>query len=595
MTLPRLQQASLIPDLPSTRGSVIQWDGLQSWDATQRRALGYAASLWEEQLRTIYPQVRIRVGFLPKESPLLVQTTISPYSQTLTGPQKVGENSYTLPLAYVKNYMIEAPQLTDHIDLSEIEQKEDISLLFNPDSTLFYWGTDAMCPADRFDFVTVAIREMAKAMGIVSSAQTDIEGNLLIHPRQKILQLDACLGLDRWSSQSADLLSQLTAADGVKSISSNSKPTVSYPLYAPANFESGRSLNYFEESWAIDNGLEFLKPHLHKGEAYHRIGQAITALMDDILQWKKPDDMLLGYPEQYQLTNTQVVEYQQGVIMQPIAHSSKLAKASILSSYPHNTTEDETIDQWRLEILTKAGIFQSVKTQSEVALPFEVIPEQITDSEQWARSIEGDLRARVYYKNQHPATYTYLYLDYLPETPELTVSSIYGVSTNDPCEPMPLLGYKALGAKELTVMHESEDGTQFYTLNPDGDRFVLTNIDPYIENSFTLLSNNNNGYKISKVVVWGGFESTSLSDINAETDLSLYPNPTINQLNMVGLAPTNSLYQTEIIDLSGRLVYKTMISADTPSVNVETLEKGTYLLRIFGENQPIRTLSFIKK
>lgn len=72
--------------------------------------------------------------------------------------------------------------------------------------------------------------------------------------------------------------------------------------------------------------------------------------------------------------------------------------------------------------------------------------------------------------------------------------------------------------------------------------------------------------------------------------LAVYPNPVNDILYIEGLQNYHSI---EVIDISGRIVQQQKVSAGTGSINVYSLSKGNYILKL-KNNAGIQILKFIK-
>ena len=78
--------------------------------------------------------------------------------------------------------------------------------------------------------------------------------------------------------------------------------------------------------------------------------------------------------------------------------------------------------------------------------------------------------------------------------------------------------------------------------------------------------------------------------------VSLYPNPTINKLNIVVDKPVSSAYSYEIYTQSGSKIANGMLdysNSHIQCIQTEDLAQGLYILRISNE-QSNETLYFIK-
>ena len=81
------------------------------------------------------------------------------------------------------------------------------------------------------------------------------------------------------------------------------------------------------------------------------------------------------------------------------------------------------------------------------------------------------------------------------------------------------------------------------------------------------------------------------------SNLTLYPNPAINQLQMSYEALQEGSVQAEIIDFQGRILYRQTISCQEGTnqaiIPVAQLQRGLYLFRLQNGNN-VETIKFIK-
>lgn len=77
--------------------------------------------------------------------------------------------------------------------------------------------------------------------------------------------------------------------------------------------------------------------------------------------------------------------------------------------------------------------------------------------------------------------------------------------------------------------------------------------------------------------------SNSTNNISANTPIHVYPNPFTEQI--IIRVPYLEKYEAEIISITGKSVYKTNISQKNNVINLESIEQGTYLLKITTQNQ----------
>ena len=88
-----------------------------------------------------------------------------------------------------------------------------------------------------------------------------------------------------------------------------------------------------------------------------------------------------------------------------------------------------------------------------------------------------------------------------------------------------------------------------------------------------------------------GFHQASLGIISLNEDvyskISLYPNPTVDIINLE-LRGVEGLYaQVNILDLSGKIIYSELVATNNEKhqINTSILKIGSYILEVIGEEQ----------
>ncbi|MGB0882451.1 MAG: T9SS type A sorting domain-containing protein [Vicingaceae bacterium] len=93
------------------------------------------------------------------------------------------------------------------------------------------------------------------------------------------------------------------------------------------------------------------------------------------------------------------------------------------------------------------------------------------------------------------------------------------------------------------------------------------------------------------------YEISVITGINKTTihlEMSVYPNPTTNYLSLkVGSEKLESLtYQ--LIDLQGKVIENTKVTANNTTIKMEALPKAIYFLNVSDNNQLVKTFKIIK-
>ncbi len=82
--------------------------------------------------------------------------------------------------------------------------------------------------------------------------------------------------------------------------------------------------------------------------------------------------------------------------------------------------------------------------------------------------------------------------------------------------------------------------------------------------------------------------AVSLNDINS-VDFHLYPNPIESAIH---IDAEENLFSIEILDLSGRVIYKTKPNAQSFIMDVSWLESGSYIIEVQFADLSLRKMIF---
>lgn len=584
------------------QGTVFNVVYKSNFNVSQRRAIEYAAKLWEEQLRACYPKINLHVSQESLNS-LLGKTKVlyyrDQYHELMSG-------------ALLKSWQITAPEFLSNIEnFSAFEQGADIAVTFNSNMMdSFYWGTDGNTPADQYDAVTFMIREIAK--GLEFSTTLMKRGNTYYIGQQgKLNILDKKLGFSDYTSGSSELANKIAAGD----------ITLTLYLEHPLVFRADKLFKAVTDESAAQNGAMFLTAELPKGSSYHEIGESICHFMDFGLNWLPPIPVgdesrpaeststdLVGYNTDYTFSNQ---TYRRVAVETDSVVAGLRSEVVPLFDYIQpdegkNFDGELGLDEWRLDMLRADGKYIPLKSLSGYSPTFTINSIDIPTDVVWARNADGYLRGRIYYKDpfEEPPRYRfeYIYLDYLPEEPEL--EAVTQEPRTRSSIPELMLAFKAFGAETVRVVHENEDGEVSYDFDPDIELIDMRHVDPFIENRFTLTAINKHGQKMSKTVTWGGYEF--LRQYNQRIR-SLHSAATSESLRLT-LIKKNTLGDDLSDGASAGTIVDYRISsliggipvlfgyADTHNIEVPIgdIPRGAYIVRVTDETGNVYTSKFIK-
>jgi hypothetical protein len=106
-------------------------------------------------------------------------------------------------------------------------------------------------------------------------------------------------------------------------------------------------------------------------------------------------------------------------------------------------------------------------------------------------------------------------------------------------------------------------------------------------------SNDGNGAFSGHVRVFDLSTVLSIPTIDLESSISFYPNPSNDFINIS--SNRDQLLKIELYNMTGSLIFKTDLNADTYSLNIANYQSGLYLLRVFGQNNDIINTKIVKE
>jgi hypothetical protein len=147
-----------------------------------------------------------------------------------------------------------------------------------------------------------------------------------------------------------------------------------------------------------------------------------------------------------------------------------------------------------------------------------------------------------------------------------------------------------INSKQFEVQ-QSFDGVNFTTIG-----IVAASGNSAIENHYSFskkLISQTNYFRLLMLDMDGASKFSPVLSVTGNCSnnvITIYPNPVKDILYIDGLQNYHSI---EVIDITGRIVQQQTVSAGTGSINVHSLSKGNYILKL-KSNAGIQTLKFIK-
>lgn len=386
----------------------------------------YACKIVEEYLPPCTP-ITVKVStkkIIGPESPVI--STFKALSYENFGDVSAFKNT---PMTMIKGVTlgeysigVDKSFLTSIPDANFLTEKPDIEICYNSYrlSELSY-SLDAS-PGDKYDFVSVAIRDLLKGFGLFSTFKYDRNKKELNNPDAPMIpfehKINQALGPENTPAQK---LINATQGEIILSEESSSR---SLKLYAPTTWSAGKSLSFFipQEDCNISKVLSY---DFCRGMATRSLqdeyGQFIFT---DLLGWKinflvgndtpttgygGSTALLMPYNGSISLANSDKYGLKYSI---PNDNFGKTRKQYISSEVPQEVVEyfekfvpfsmkdmdDLRSDKSIISILKKDGTWDIV-----YSLPTRGFPNQISmsdldfhcDESQYARTVDGYFRARM--------------------------------------------------------------------------------------------------------------------------------------------------------------------------------------------------------
>jgi len=87
---------------------------------------------------------------------------------------------------------------------------------------------------------------------------------------------------------------------------------------------------------------------------------------------------------------------------------------------------------------------------------------------------------------------------------------------------------------------------------------------------------------------------TGINELGINLDVSVYPNPTTNFLQLKVESEKVQSLSYQLVDLQGKVVANKKVSANTSTINMESLPRAAYFLRVNDNQQNVKTFKIIK-
>lgn len=621
-------------DLPVVRkingGTVFRVTYEGNWTNDMKGAFEYACKIWEEQLPQALPlNITAKIGTIRGGGGQKLLSKVN-YTEYLNSLSALSSQIKAVVLdEYQRGNSV---QFVDSIKGSDFFDKADISITYNEDLLDEFSYSLYATPLDKYDFVTVALRDIAKGLGISSRIMADVANKKIIYTGGGTSPYEEWI----YSAIGGGNASQayVNATKGSLPVKIDGYGTLS--LYAPSPFQNGVSLNAFIPD-PNKNITQLLTYEFGRGTVIRDITDNYQSLFKYGLGWEAAIATGGAHSDANGVTtgNTgEAIPYGgtiTGGTPNFLTEANSINKQQSWNIETYNTSDfnieeycwpydcnyrpNAPIDTegWTVALLKKDGTWDIVYDISVIPSYLDVSMNDFQyhyDMNEYARTADGFLRCRVvynqnYWDNIYDRTYRsmktrYYVLNYLPQRTEMKFSGVMPTTstralTNEYMRDIKI-GIKNLEGTERIVVEQLDEGERVpskFEVNDFKKGYFVATVDKEFYSEFTIVAYNKNGSTRSETIEIAPLEPASQNfEIQVLNDEIKIKNARKRNL------PKTLLASYEILPLNNyvsRSLLKGNIESNEPSINISSLRAGTYVLNYYDTRNIKHSVKFQKQ
>ena len=626
-------------DLPGVRklnsGSKILVTYVGDWPEEMKGAFEYAVKIWEENLPMNLP-INIRATLPDSMSGRRVLSTVKMNSHEFPN-YGVNETLYPMPLVkYVslrEHTLYNSLHTFAHVDnLTGYFDTPDIEITYNRDMLDEFSFNIDVKSENKYDFVTLALRDIAMGLGFNNRYLADTDsGELLIpsEPRTPFEQkIFSALGSP----------TDLSAAYG-NATKGSLNVGCGVSLYAPNPFKNGESLRYT----VADDGMplsDLLAYDFPKGYVMRDISNYDwTGFFSAMMGWKRDiitgnqssnidenisDEIVIPYQGEFNFSfsepDSTFVRIEEKQNRNTAADSIDIPYVSI-GEYcePYYLGRDQTglrelgnIPMLVVSVQKKDGSWETLSSQyvsgsESVPLRLDTITLK-EPQENYARSTTGNLKYRFVqkihntmgYLNSYDYKVQYLTRDYLPQKAVIGYSGIYEeedspsriASESDEYSIDVKVGLRNIEGATKVIVNQTDEGSPVhfrYDVDDFKQGFFVANLDRELSTKLQVVCYNNNGQTYSDPIYIPALGYPELNDLTFKVDN--------NKLSIGGI-PKKTLNNSKVTYIISNLFIQSPLSSgvltDECEVEISNLLEGFYIISVFNNGKMIGSGKFIR-
>lgn len=445
---------------PLNGGTIIIPEFNNSCPEEMKAPFTYACKIVEEYMPPCLPlRVRVSCGRVNSSSGNTISKVVS------LSKENFGHSSYYnyVAMSTIKgvilselNYNSSVTYLDSVPDIQFLTQKPDIEITYNQEKLSEIYFSLNTNPGEKYDFVSLAIRDLLKGLGLISGYRYNPVTGGLENPSREMNPLECYINniLGDFNNPTARLINATKGELEVKF-----DATKSLKLYAPTTWINGVSLNYFipQDDSCIS---KILFHDFCKGMVTRSLSDNYAIfIFRDLLGWKPnyvssvsgpspsssgSTSLLMPYNGSISIENKATYTIRTQANQRPVTpFNSNIVlpgkvelEQYINSFHPFLTDENNLYANYgtSVSVLKKDGTWDVVKFIPSY-FPGETITYSMSDwtfhfnDDEYARTTDGYLRARitVQYDNSlggMDINSTFFVVDYLPQKVRLSYDYI---------------------------------------------------------------------------------------------------------------------------------------------------------------------------
>ncbi len=602
---------------PINGGTVITPIFDESCPEQMKTPFSYACKIVEEYMPPCLPlKVKVSCGRVNSSSANVVSKVLA------RNKENFGASTYynNAQMSVIKGVILS--ELCYNSTVTYLDSVPDVEFLTNdPDIEITYnsqkldelsFSLDAN-PGQNYDFVSLAVRDILIGLGLSSSYRCNPTANELLDPYNELTPFEDYI--DRMLGNHGNSSARLANATKGELLLTEGHSNYSLKLYAPTTWQNGYSLNYFvpQEDCCVSNILSY---NFCKGMVTRSLSDDYSSfIFHDLLGWRPnflsgistpssstagSTSMLMPYngsisfnDDTYGINTIVSSDSQTRNIQTLDYYDNEELRRYIDSFHPFLSDGDDTsFEGVSVSVLKKDGSWDLVKFSilymEDITLGMSDL-EFHYDESQYARTIDGYLRARITTKKMESGTglrYSskFFVIDYLPQKVNLSHAFVSPTTSVALSENTVRIYFSNMEGINRIVLEKLVEGNRVPSKIEVADfkkGYFETTVDK--TTTFTAVGYNNNG--TSRSVPITITPTSYITSVNFEL--------TDDFIIIKSDGQSDVEYSYSIISLITSQVEQS--GTTTGVINISTLPMGLYILKITDNNTgSLQTFKFTK-